>query len=73
MNEVITKTNTTTSPGAPTRGGDYTGILPSQKILEMQRNGEITTTQLKQFDHDQVQPARADRHIRGRGGAHHAA
>ena len=60
MNEVITKTNTTTSPGVPTRGGDYTGILPSQKILEMQRNGEITTTQLKQFDHDQVQPASID-------------
>ena len=62
MNEVKTKTDLSVSPGlvAPTRMGDYTGILPSQKIEEMLSSGDISTMQLKQFDHDQVQPASID-------------
>ena len=62
MNEVKTKTDLSANPGlvAPTRMGDYTGILPSQKIEEMLKSGDISTTQLKQFDHDQVQPASID-------------
>ncbi len=61
MNEVITKTGSTANPGsiAPMRGGDYTGILPSQKIKEMLSSGEIKTTMIP-FDHDQVQPASID-------------
>jgi len=62
MNEVITKTVSTTKSDSMVspRGVDYTGILPSQKIQEMLNNGEIDTSQLKQFDHDQVQPASID-------------
>ena len=62
MNEVIRKNDSTDNPGliTPTRGSDYTGILPSQKIQEMLSRGEISTTQLRQFDHDQVQPASID-------------
>lgn len=61
MNEVVTKTNSTAKPGlvAPARGGDYTGILPSQKIEEMLSSGEIKTTMIP-FDPDQVQPASID-------------
>ena len=61
MNEVITKTDLPPNPGsaAPARGGDYTGILPSQKIEEMLGGGEIKTM-LMPFDHDQVQPASID-------------
>ncbi len=61
MNEVITKTDSTTNPGlmASSRVGDYTGILPSQKILEMLSNGEIKTV-LAKIDDDQVQPASID-------------
>lgn len=39
--------------------GDYTGILPSQKIYEMLDSGEIKTV-LMNVDHDQVQPASID-------------
>lgn len=59
MDEVITKSSSPASPG-PARTSDYTGILPSQKIVEMLDSGEIRTTQLKQFDPDQVQPASID-------------
>ena len=61
MNEVITKTDSTASRGsvASARVGDYTGILPSQKIEEMLTSGEIKTTMIP-FDHDQVQPASID-------------
>ena len=61
MNEVITKTDSTAKPGLMTtpRVGDYTGILPSQKINEMLSNGEIKTV-LTKIDHDQVQPASID-------------
>ncbi|MDP2759699.1 MAG: 2'-deoxycytidine 5'-triphosphate deaminase [Sideroxyarcus sp.] len=61
MNEVITKTDSTAKPGltAPARGGDYTGILPSQKIKEMLSCGEIRTV-LTKIDDDQVQPASID-------------
>lgn len=62
MNEVITKTDLTANSGSGTskRLVDYTGILPSQKIREMLGSGEISTAQLKQIDHDQVQPASID-------------
>ena len=61
MNEVITKTDKTAHPGlmATPRVGDYTGILPSQKIKEMLSNGEIKTV-LAKIDDDQIQPASID-------------
>jgi dCTP deaminase len=61
MSEVISKIDLTTKPGliVPTRGGDYTGILPSQKIQEMLNSGEISTM-LMPPDHDQIQPASID-------------
>jgi dCTP deaminase len=61
MNEVIAKTDSTAKPGvlASPRVGDYTGILPSQKIEEMLGSGEISTM-LRSPDHDQVQPASID-------------
>ena len=61
MNEVMTKADSATNPGvvAPVRVGDYTGILPSQKIEEMLGGGEISTM-LRPPDHDQVQPASID-------------
>ncbi len=61
MNQVATGTNSTGNPpsAATTRVGDYTGILPSQKIREMQAKGEIKTL-LTKFDDDQVQPASID-------------
>ena len=61
MNEVITKTDSAANPVmASTRMGDYTGILPSQKINEMLSNGEIKTAVLTKIDDDQVQPASID-------------
>ncbi|MDO8264089.1 MAG: 2'-deoxycytidine 5'-triphosphate deaminase [Gallionella sp.] len=68
MNEVITKSDSTASPDsmASTRVGDYTGILPSQKIKEMLSSGEIKGSVLAEFDvlakidDDQVQPASID-------------
>jgi dCTP deaminase len=61
MNEVIPKNDSTTKPSltATTRGGDYTGILPSQKIQEMLIRGEISTLMMPP-DHDQIQPASID-------------
>jgi len=61
MNEVNTNTGSTDSPGliATTRGGDYTGILPSQKIQEMLNSGDIKTV-LATIDDDQIQPASID-------------
>jgi dCTP deaminase len=61
MNDVLVKTNLPANPSAatPNRMGDYTGILPSQKINEMLKNGEIKAL-LRQFDDDQVQPASID-------------
>ncbi len=60
MNEAITQTDPTANPGsmAPTRGSDYTGILPSQKIKDMLNGNEIKT--VMNLDHDQVQPASID-------------
>jgi dCTP deaminase len=43
----------------PVRSSTYTGVLPSQAILEMTRTGEITTV-LEAFDADQIQPASID-------------
>lgn len=60
MNEVMTKLEPTNpSSMASTRVGDYTGILPSQKIKEMLSSGEIKPM-LMPIDHDQVQPASID-------------
>ena len=60
MSEVITKTDliTKSSLVVPTRGGDYTGIFPSQKIKEMLNGNEIKS--VMNIDHDQVQPASID-------------
>jgi len=60
MNEVITKPDSTANSGliAPAREGDYTGILPSQKIKEMLNRNEIKM--MINLDHDQVQPASID-------------
>ncbi len=61
MDDVMTKIDLPANPGmAPkSRSGDSTGILPSQKIKEMLKNGEITRT-LGLIDDDQVQPASID-------------
>ena len=61
MNEVITKNDPAAKPGSfvPTRGVDYTGILPNQRIQEMLNNGEISTMMMPP-DHDQIQPASID-------------
>ncbi|HUX91278.1 MAG TPA: 2'-deoxycytidine 5'-triphosphate deaminase [Gallionellaceae bacterium] len=61
MNEVLTKSSSTASSGsmATPRGGDYTGILPSQKIKEMLSNGDIKTM-LTNIEDDQIQPASID-------------
>lgn len=59
MNEVMTKPNLPASPTAISRSEDYTGILPSQKIVEMLNKGEIKPL-LSPIDADQVQPASID-------------
>ena len=61
MNDILTKINLRPSPNPITtlRMGDYTGILPSQKIEEMLKNDEIKAV-LKPFDDDQIQPASID-------------
>jgi dCTP deaminase len=61
MIDAMTKINLPANPGATaaSRMGDYTGILPSQKIREMLNDGEIKTL-LRPFDDDQVQPASID-------------
>ncbi len=61
MNDVITNIELPSSPGLITqpRVRDYTGILPSQKIMEMLSNREIDTM-LMPIDRDQIQPASID-------------
>lgn len=67
MNEVMTKVakvekvdlRAKPGPGASARLGDYTGILPSQKINEMLAGNEIKAM-LRPVDTDQVQPASID-------------
>ena len=61
MNDIMTKINSPANPSPPaaSRTPDYTGILPSQKIREMQNSGEIKTL-LGQFDANQIQPASID-------------
>ena len=61
MNETMAKTDSSPNPktASVTRMGDYTGILPSQKIKEMLGNGEIKAL-LRQIDAGQVQPASID-------------
>lgn len=46
-------------PVAASRTGDYTGILPSQKIREMLGSGEIRPL-MRPFEADQLQPASID-------------
>lgn len=60
MTDALTTMNANAplSAAAP-RMGDYTGILPWQKIREMLGGGEIRAL-LKAIDHDQVQPASID-------------
>ena len=59
MSETTNSTTAISALIAPTRMGDYTGILPSQKILEMLHSGEIKTLMMPP-DHDQIQPASID-------------
>jgi dCTP deaminase len=61
MNSVVTRTNSPAAPGpiAATRTGDYTGILPSQKIKDMLSSHEIKAVQ-RPIGDDQVQPASID-------------
>ena len=61
MNDVQSKINLSPNSGpmATARMGDYTGILPSQKIKEMLKNGEIKAL-LRSIEDDQVQPASID-------------
>jgi dCTP deaminase len=46
-------------PAAAARSGDYTGILPSQKIKEMVGSGEIRPL-MRPLEADQIQPASID-------------
>jgi len=57
MSEVVLKAST--SPGAPPRTVEFTGILPSQKIRDMVNSGEIVSL-LRPIEPDQVQPASID-------------
>ena len=59
MNDVVAKTPVNSSATVTSRTGDYTGILPSQKIKEMLNNDEIKAV-LRPIDDDQVQPASID-------------
>jgi dCTP deaminase len=54
----------TAGAAAAARTGDYTGILPSQKIHEMLGSGEIKPL-LKAIEPDQVQPASIDLRLGG--------
>src|SRR5438128_12291986 len=58
MNDAVTKSSLSTV-AVTTRSGDYTGILPSQKIKEMLAAGEIKAL-MRPIDTDQVQPASID-------------
>lgn len=61
MNDPVAKDNPATSPApiAAARSGDYTGILPSQKIREMLAGGEIRPL-MAPIEPDQLQPASID-------------
>jgi dCTP deaminase len=60
MNDAVSVRNSPANPGtAPARTPDYTGILPSQKIKEMLKNGEIKCV-LRPIEADQWQPASID-------------
>lgn len=61
MGDVVTRKNAGAGSNslAGVRTGDYTGILPSQKIYEMLGNGEIKPL-FKPIEPDQVQPASID-------------
>ena len=61
MNDAATRINVIDKPSLATtvRTGEYTGILPSQKIREMLDNDEIKAL-LGQIDTDQIQPASID-------------
>ena len=61
MNDAVTKGTLASNPtsAAAPRTGDYTGILPSQKIREMLSNDEIKPL-LSPIEVDQIQPASID-------------
>ena len=61
MNEAIAKMDVSDNlhPTSNPRTGDYTGILPSQKIEEMLDGGEIRHL-LRPIEVDQIQPASID-------------
>ncbi len=59
MNDLAANINANGRSANASRAEEYTGILPSQKIREMLRSGEIHTM-LTAFDEDQVQPASID-------------
>jgi len=66
MNDLVAKRNLpgNPSPVAAVRMGDYTGILPGQKIREMLGNGEIKPL-LMAIEPDQIQPASIDLRLGG--------
>lgn len=66
MNDLVAKRNLPGKPGpaAAVRMGDYTGILPGQKIHEMLGNGEIKPL-LMAIEPDQIQPASIDLRLGG--------
>src|SRR4051812_36502317 len=60
MNDLAAKTTSPNgNPPASIRTGDYTGILPSQKIQEMVGSGEIKAL-FQDIEDDQIQPASID-------------
>ena len=61
MSDMMTKMRSPADPpaSATSRAPDYTGILPSQKINEMLKSGEINSL-MRPIDDDQVQPASID-------------
>ena len=60
MNDILTKPGLPANPpSATSRTPDYTGILPSQKIREMLKSGEITSLMRPIVD-EQIQPASID-------------
>lgn len=61
MHDLSAKNDPAAGPGAAaaTRTGDYTGILPSQKIRDMLGSGEIKPL-MRPIEADQLQPASID-------------
>ena len=60
MNDVAVKPIPPSNPVTGSRTPDYTGILPSQKITDMLKSGEIKGKEFAPIHPDQVQPASID-------------